>query len=227
MNPRPELQLLACVLGLCLRVDLSSRREVVVVGLPRFRLELGGDVCSQVCDRLEDGQVLCQPLVGDLRNLLLLDLEDGHRRVDGHARLVALGVEVRAVEAERLLLARLHANDFPVKAFGHEALAAHVGLRCCGQVGDSRAVFLEASHADEDAVSRAHFVLLGGGHVLGVLLGNLCDLLVDKRLVDAEGLRGNTHGLIRRELVALLREHLEREGGRLAPLQLVRAFHAG
>ena len=154
-------------------------------------------------------------------------LEDGHRRVDGHARLVALGVEVRAVEAEGLLLARLHADDFPVKALGHEALAAHVGLRCCAQAGDSRAVFLEASHADEDAVSRAHLVLLGSGRVLGVLLGNLCDLLVDKRLVDAEGLRGNTHGLIRRELVALLREHLEREGGRLAPLQLVRAFHAG
>ena len=70
-------------------------------------------------------------------------------------------------------------------------------------------------------------MLLGGGHVLGVLLGDLCDLLVDKRLVDAEGLRGNTHGLIRGELVALLREHLEREGGRLAPLQLVRAFHTG
>lgn len=70
-------------------------------------------------------------------------------------------------------------------------------------------------------------MLLGGGHVLGVLLGNLRDLLVDKRLIDAEGLRGNAHGLVRRELVALLREHLEREGGRLAPLQLVCAFHAG
>ena len=164
---------------------LEAREDGILLGL-----ELLANLVAERLDGL-DADLVLDPLVGELGQLLLLDREHLDVEVDlgglAHERSRRGVVLGRRVDRELLRLALLHAGDLLVELLRVHAGAHAVLEGLLGEGGDLVAVVVGGRNLQLDVLVFLDLRVRRSVDVLDVVLAKRVDLLFDLGIIDALG----------------------------------------